>query len=295
MKLLVTGATGFLGSKLVKQFLADGHDIVILKRSFSNIYRIKEVIDHIQSYDIDQCGLEQPFRDNDRFDAVIHTATSYGRKEESVQEVFKSNTEFPLQLLEIATFFNTNTFFNTDTILYKNLNNYALSKSQFVEWGKMFASWEKIRFINIKLEHMYGPKDNETKFATFVIRSCLANVPDMRLTLGEQKRDFIYIDDVVSAYQVLLDKTGKLLDYFQEYELGTGDPISIKMFVETVHAITQSQTRLNFGVLPYRENEIMKSCADIEKMRELGWKPVIQLSDGINKIIQEEKQSCRRS
>lgn len=295
MRLLVTGATGFLGSHLVKKFLNDGHDIVILKRSFSDTYRIKEVIDQIQSYDIDQCDLEQPFRDNDRFDAVIHTATSYGRKGESVQEVFKSNTEFPLQLLELATFFNTNTFFNTDTILYKYLNSYALSKKQFVEWGKKFASMEKIRFINIKLEHMYGPKDNETKFTTYVIRSCLANVPDLRLTLGEQKRDFIYIDDVISAYQVLLAKTGKLLDYFQEYELGTGHPISIKMFVETAHAITQSKTRLNFGSLPYRENEIMKSCADTEKMRELGWRPVIQLNDGINKMIQEEKQSCKRS
>ena len=138
--------------------------------------------------------------------AVVHTATCYGRNRETPLEVFEANLKFPLDLLEKAALFSTDTFFNTDTILYKYLNGYSLSKHQFVEWGKQYADEHKIKFCNIKLEHMYGPGDDDSKFTTYVINSCLNNVPEVKLTLGEQERDFIYIDDVVSAYQLLLKK-----------------------------------------------------------------------------------------
>lgn len=286
MKVLVTGATGFLGSHLVKYLIKRGHEVKILKRSYSDTYRIKDVLPQIQSYDIDLCDLAQLFKENSKFDSVIHTATSYGRKGENAHEVFKANTYFPLLLMETASFFKAETFLNTDTILYKYLNSYSLSKKHFMEWGKQFASMEKIKFINIKLEHMYGPLDDDSKFTTYVIKNCLSDEPELNLTLGEQKRDFIYIDDVVSAYQAILDSTAEQEDYFQEYELGTGQPVSIRAFVETVRKLTKSKTRLNFGALPYRENEIMESCASIEKLSQLGWKPNENLESGIKKILQ---------
>jgi CDP-paratose synthetase len=286
MKVLVTGATGFLGSHLVKALLQAGHKVSILKRSFSDTWRIDDVIKQLDCYDIDRCVLDAPFKAQGKFDAVIHTATCYGRKGESIEEIFKSNTLFPLKLLETAFLFNTTTFFNTDTILSKYLNSYSLSKKHFVEWGKQFSSMEKIRFVNIQLEHMYGPSDDESKFTTYVINNCLANIPELKLTLGEQKRDFIYIDDVVAAYLLLLLASSRKM--YQDFELGSGKTISIRQFVETVHMLVGASTVLNFGAIPYRKGEIMESNADINALKEMGWAPTVSLIEGIAACIQGE-------
>ena len=82
MKLLLTGATGFLGSNLIPAFLKAGHEVVILKRSFSDTWRIKDDLDKVRSYDIDLVPLERPFEECGRFDCVVHTATNYGRQGE---------------------------------------------------------------------------------------------------------------------------------------------------------------------------------------------------------------------
>lgn len=288
MKVILTGATGFLGSHLAYELLKQNNQVIALKRRTSNLKRIQSILPDLSTYDLDTCDLTQPFKDHGKIDAIIHTATCYGRHNENPSEVFEANLMFPMRLLEAAAFFKT-TFFNTDTISYKYLNNYSLSKKQFVEWGKGFTKSEKMTFANIRLEHMYGSGDDESKLTTHVIKSCLANVPELKLTLGEQRRDFIYIDDVVSAYMILLEKAKSQAEEFQEYDLGSGKAIKIREFVETVHKMTQSRTHLNFGALPYRENEIMQSEADIRLLKSLGWSCQIDLTEGIKLVMEEIK------
>ncbi|OAM92859.1 Nucleoside-diphosphate-sugar epimerase [Pelosinus fermentans] len=294
MKILVTGATGFLGSNLIKALLKNGHEVCILKRSFSDAWRINEVLSQISTYDIDLCELEKPFKEQGKIDVVIHTATCYGRKGENIKKIIETNILFPLMLLEIASsygtdvFINVDTFFNINNGLYKYLNEYVLSKKHFLEWAKQFANTGKICLVNTRLEHIYGPHDDETKFTNYVIKSCLRNVSELQLTEGEQKRDFIYIDDVVDAYMLLIKQEGNQVKQFQEYEIGSGQSISIRTFVELVHTIAKSNTRLNFGALPYRENEIMISCANTGKLSGLGWRANVSLKAGISAIINEE-------
>lgn len=287
MKVLVTGATGFLGSHLIKALLKEKYDVIALKRSFSNTRRIDEVLDQVTTYNIDQCALEFPFKEQGHIDAIIHTATCYGRKNESIVKIHDTNTNFPLKLLETAVQFNTKTFFNTDTILEKDVNTYALSKKQFVEWGKTFTNARKIQFINLKLEHIYGPDDDESKFVTYIINSCLNNVPVLDLTKGEQQRDFIYIDDVVSAYMILLKQYHEEKAAFGEYEIGSGETISIKDFVLMVHKLTRSKTKLNFGAVPYRENEMMETKANTWLLNKLGWGSKNTVQSGIRKVVEQ--------
>lgn len=287
MKVLVTGGTGFLGSHIVKALLKEKYEVIILKRSFSNTWRINDVLKQVVYYDIDRCDIDIPFKEANHIDAIIHTSTCYGRKNESLTQIYGSNFYFPLQLIEQAIAFNTDTFFNTDTSLYKYLNNYSLSKKYFLDIGKSLADENKINFVNMKLEHIYGPDDDDSKFVTYVLRSCINNIEKLNLTKGEQKRDFIYIEDVVSAYMLLLKNKLILNNSYHEYEVGTGRAISIKELVELIHSMTKSTTKLNFGALSYRENEIMESIANNKELLDLGWINRVSLEKALNKIIKE--------
>lgn len=294
MKVLVTGATGFLGSNLVKALLAQGHQVVAIKRSSSKTTRIQSITHKIKTYDIDCCSLVDLFREEGKIDAIIHTAASYGRSGENTYAVAMANTFFPLQLLETAADHGCKFFINTDTCLPKNISRYSLSKSHFLEWGRFFADQEKFCFINTKLEHFYGPGDDESKFVTWVINGCLQNVPELKLTAGEQRRDFIYIDDVVRAFTLILQSLGNLGNqWFQQYELGSGRTESIKKIVSMIHEICQSKTHLAFGVLPYRKNEVFESTSDATSLKKLGWSPKISLSEGLKMTIAQESKFFR--
>jgi len=146
---------------------------------------------------------------------------------------------------------------NSDTILDRHMGAYALSKRHFAEWGRLFAEDNNIRFVNIRLEHIYGPGDDTSKLPTRLIRECLSNVPEIRLTAGEQKRDFVYVDDVVAGYEILLDQSDNQAENFLEYGLGSGKMVTIREFTETIHKLSGSTSFLNFGALPYVK---MKLC-----------------------------------
>lgn len=285
MNILITGATGFLGSHLAKDLLNRGHEVCILKRSFSDVGRLRPVLSRIRSYNIDQCGLDEPFHRHGRIDAVIHTATCYGRSNESVSTMQETNIAFPLRLLETAANFHVNVFLNTDTLLDAKVNYYALSKSQFTEWGRRLADDRKIHFINFKFEHIYGEDDDESKFVTYVVSKCLKNVPTLDLTRGEQKRDFIYVGDIVRLYALAIEKSDEINQYFTSYNVGTGTPVSIRDFVTMIHQTANSRTKLNFGAVPYRNHEMMEVNIDTAPLEKLGWKSEVSHLLGIRKTI----------
>ena len=127
------------------------------------------------------------------------------------------------------------------------------------------------------------PGDDDKKFAAWVLKKCISN-DTLQLTSGIQQRDFIYIDDVLSAYEVILmNKSG--LGKSQTISVGSGCPTSLRYFVETIHKYTQSRSRLEFGALPLREEESMYSCADIRELSRLEWKAKFTLEQGIASMI----------
>ncbi len=288
--ILLTGATGFLGSHLLEALLKNSCQVVILKRSASDTWRINHLLDQVKSYDIDIEPVENAFSEQ-HIDAVIHTACHYGRNGDSRAEIVESNLMFGLKVLDASIKFNTDTFFNTDTLLQKHLNIYTLSKKQFVEWLQQAS--EQIQVVNLKLEHMYGPKDDETKFVSWVINQLRANVPEIKLTAGKQKRDFIYINDVVSAFMLTLEKS-KTLAKFTEFDVGTGALISVKEFLETLKSVYENkhgaiQTQLNFGAIPYRDGEMMTVEVNNTDLRNLGWQTKTTLEQGLLNILENDK------
>ena len=288
-KILLTGVTGFLGSHLAKALLSTGHDVVALTRRTSSMRRIESIASELALVEIDGLDFDTLLTQHSGVDAIIHTATAYGRNGESVSEIFAANTAFPLKLLDVGSRAGIKVFINTDTILDQYLNLYSLSKNQLLQWGKFFSIHNQLKFINLRLEHFYGPNDDASKFTTFVINNCMANTLELKLTLGEQKRDFIYIDDVVSAYLQILEKTTDFDNAFIEFDVGSGQSISIRSFVETVHRLTGSQTQLSFGAMPYRQGEVMHSEADISGLSALDWQCQYSVEAGLKIVIEQER------
>jgi len=286
-KVLMTGATGFLGSNLLRELIKQKYDITILKRSFSNVDRIRDQIEFVKFFNIDKNSLKDIFKEISA-DVILHCATSYGRADKDPFAVIDANLMLPLKLLEIGKKNHIKYFLNTDTILSKRINYYALSKSQFKDWLEMYS--DELVCINVLLEHFYGAFDDRTKFVSFIIDKLLTNAVEIDLTEGKQKRNFIYIDDVVGAFIKVLENLDNFKFGIYNYEIGADKSYEIRDVVELIKKISgNSLTKFNFGAIPYRKNEIMDSKADTEAIRSLGWKPKYSIIQGLTKTIHEEK------
>jgi len=282
-KILVTGATGYLGSNLVKGLVQD-YEIVILKRRSSNTIRIESILSSIEVINIEETQFCDIFKEKN-FAGVIHCATNYGRDENDLDDTIEANLILPLRLLKRAIENKLEFFINTDTILDKRINYYSLSKSQFKDWLVFFS--EKIKAVNIELEHFYGKGDDPSKFVSKIIRDLAQNESkDIELTLGEQKRSFIYIDDVVKAFHVIIENVPKLKNDFTSFQVGSKKQISIRDFVVLVKELCgNTNTNLKFGALPYRKNEVMEVNLDISALEKLGWSENTSLHDGLVETI----------
>ena len=287
MKILITGAGGFLGSALARRLGEMDHQVFLLVRKNTDFYRLTD----LSTYKIGRCEADQEinqFISDASPDVVIHTACCYGRNGESPLQIIDSNIRYGPVILEALKGLNKRaTFINTGTVLSREVSLYALTKIQFEELGSYVAnvSNPNIQFINIKLQHMYGPGDDASKFTSYVINACNNNVPALPLTLGEQKRDFIYIDDVVGAYIKILENLPKF-NRVHQIELGSGEAPRLRDFVEIAHKLTNSKTELLFGKIPYRENDAMCMLANIDALKKLGWTPSFDITAGIKKTIE---------
>jgi nucleoside-diphosphate-sugar epimerase len=283
--ILLTGATGFLGSHLLEALVRDGYKLTIIRRGISNTWRIRHLLSQIAVYDVDRQPLENIFNEQ-RIDAIIHTACQYGRKAEPMHQVVEANIQLGLKLLDLAIAYNTNIFVNTDTLLQPYLNIYSLSKKQFVEWLRMAST--KIQVVNLRVEYMYGPLDDKTKLIPWILEQFRLKSGSVKLTPGDQLRDFIYISDVVSAYLKVLDNLSQFPDY-AEFDIGTGKLTSMKVMVESLKYQYERQngkipTHLDFGAIPYRDGELMSVKLDNTTLKALDWKAEVSLSMGLEKI-----------
>lgn len=292
MEIILTGATGFFGSHLLKKLLDENHNVKVIKRSFSNIDRIKNSFNYknFSTFNIDTEDIEKIFQQK-TFDIIIHAATEYGRNDESIRMILEANVIFPIGLIEMGIKYNVKSFLNTDSYFakenwcYSNLPYYSLSKRNLLMWLKQLSS--KIQIINVSLEHIYGPNDSNSKFVEMLFKKiAIERIDRISLTPGHQKRDFIYVDDVVDAYLILIKYANENNFSYLDFEIGSGECLEVRELALKIKNFSNSNTVLGFGDVRYRPHEIMQSKADIKKMTALGWQQNISLEEGIKKILE---------
>ena len=285
-KILITGINGFLGSHLAKH-LKSNFEVIGLEYSLENLHRISP--ENFKVYSTNESPLEVVFKEND-FYAVVHVATVYRRRDEPIFDLLNTNINLPVQLLELSgkynvhLFLNTDSFFNNPKYSYSYLSDYTLSKKHAVEWVKLLASSSTCKVANMKVFHMFGENDAPGKFIPFLIDKIKNNEPTLDLTPGTQTRDFIYVKDVVAAFEYVINAFSDLESY-QEFEIGTGVSYTVKELAVLIKEITSSNTNLNFGGIPFRKGEIMESKVENFELNKLGWKPLYTISDGLNHFI----------
>lgn len=290
---MITGINGFLASHLAKN-LKSKFEIIGLSNSNDNLFRLNE--ENFKIYSFKNDTLESIFLENNIF-SIIHTATVYKKNSNNVLPMFKTNIELPINLSQLAVqynvelFINTDTFFNNKKYKYSYLKDYTLSKRHSLEWIKILIDNSRCKLVNMKLHHVYGHGDSLNKFVPFLIQNLKKNIKSLDMTQGEQIRDFIYINDVVDAYHIVLNSCLKL-NSFQEFEIGTGKSYSIKEFSNIIRTITKSITDLKFGALNYRQGEIMETKITNFDIYNLGWKPKYSLKQGLENYILKEKDNA---
>jgi nucleoside-diphosphate-sugar epimerase len=156
-----------------------------------------------------------------------------------------------------------------------------------VQWGSILSEGTATKFVNLVLQHPYGPGDRPGKFVPAMARQCLTSTGTIDLTPGEQKKDFVYVGDVAEAYQLVLAKAASLAN-FTEFQVGSGKAVSIRHFVELLHRLSHSKAALRFGGLPYRDAEIMFSQADPAPLLALGWRPIVSLEEGLLRLLRDD-------
>jgi len=268
----ITGVTGFLGRHVVQALHAQGWSINAIGRPTSRRDLLADV--PVRWCDHDDAGLATAVRGAT---AVMHLATCYGRAGESVAQVLDANLMLPVRLLAAAANAQVERAYLAGTTLPPHLSAYALAKHQAEAWIVRFPT---VRTVVFDLQHFYGPGDDVAKFTANVMARCLAGqaVP---LTEGSQERDFIYIDDVVAAISAILADAGVA----GRIEIGSGEAVRVRDFVERVHAQTGRASCLDFGAIPNRPGEPTRLLADTTQLRRLGWQPKVSLEEGIARCL----------
>lgn len=279
--ILITGGTGYLGSNVLGSLLKEEYTVVLLKRRNSSLNRIAEYTRSIKIYNIEDIAYDEVLKHNE-INTVIHMATSYGRKGETLSDITNANIDFPTGLLNASLKTGVKCFINTDTSLPAEVNHYAFTKRVFKAY--LESKKNEIDIINVVPEYFYGPGDDNWKLVTMIIQKLMQIVPVIEFTDGLQERDFIYIQDVVNAYRVILQNSNKLKG-FHEFSVSSGKIISIRTMAQLCKEICKNEiTQLAFGAIPTRSNDVLYSSGDNTPLQKLGWYPQTDLESGISYI-----------
>ena len=305
MRIFITGANGFVGKNLLNKLVnLNNFEIHTLTRK---PFKLKNETNH--NFDItDKVILETTFKDI-KPDVVIHLAAAgvkYG--EGSLDSIFKVNSFSGINMLEISKKLNLSPKFiiagsgfeykpkstpSKETDCLNPLSVYGISKAT---QSLLLKRYDKnFNIFLLRFFSLYGVGESKHRFFPYIISESIKG-NEINLTGCEQVRDYLYIDDAVDVIIKLINK--KEEKGFFDFNVASGKEITLKEIVEVIQRNLKKRgfnSKINFGVLPYREDEPMYYVADITKIKKyINWTPKVSIEEGINKMIEEELYGNKR-
>lgn len=266
MNILVTGATGYIGSNIVKKMSIE-HNIHILIRPKSNVGGFPS--DKVFIFDDNILELSKFINDN-KIEGIIHLASLVviEHKPEQIKDLILSNIYLGTAILEACVNTNVKWFLNTGSIWqnynspdfedkYNPVNLYAATKQAFMTIAKYYTETSNIRFCTLKLCDTYGPGDTRRKIMA-LFEDIAKTGETLDMSPGEQKLDLLHIDDVVKGFNKLANLLNNNTERLrEEYVLSSGKQISLKALAaqyEKEHGVTLN---IKWGGRSYRKREVM--------------------------------------
>lgn len=291
MNILVLGATGYLGSKVVHFLLEEYQDVKLIctvRKNSNNLYRLEDIKDKIKIVPTSVDAIIA-LMEYESIDVIINMVTNYGRSNILYDGVIETNIELPLNVLNLSANKGVKQFITIGTGLPDLFNMYSFSKSMLSEFGKFYVEKLKINFIDLKLEMFYGDDEPRDRFIPNTIERMIDG-KNVMTTLGTQRRDIVSVNDVLLSIRMVLDK--KPTGYLQ-IPIGSGCAPTIREIVEYIWEKTDRKSFVDYGSIPMRENE--PDCIpDLSEIMKLGeWNPVFW-KDGLDKMINHIKEEKSR-
>ncbi len=289
MRVLVTGAAGFIGSAAAARFIAAGHEVVGID-SFSKYYdvRLKRarqavLLPNVPLYRIDITDEEAltALMRHYQFDVVAHFAAQAGVRYsvEAPASYIHTNVQGTQTLLEVLrregvrrlVFASTSSAYGVDTPApFKEsapadrpVSVYAASKRAGELLAHSYFSQYNIEATCLRFFTVYGPWSRPDMAMLKFAEKIMAGEPIELYNYGNLRRDFTYIDDIVEGFaRALTTPLG-----YEILNLGNGQPIALLQFVEALERALGTKAQVKF--LPMQPGDVYETVADTDKAKKL--------------------------
>jgi nucleoside-diphosphate-sugar epimerase len=296
MKILLTGATGFIGSHLARLLVNQGDEVYALVRAGSNLWRIKDIEAQLHVVQGDLLALEQMSAalENIRPEVCIHAAWDVepGRYLTALENLSMLSASLHLaskladmgcqRFVGIGTCFeyDLSVGYLAEESLTKPQTLYAASKLALQMVTEQLANITGMSVVWLRLFYQYGPYENRQRLVPAVICSLLQNQV-VKVTKGTQIRDFLHVEDVVEAIWAVTQS-----NLSGPVNIGSGQPVTVQNIVAQIGTILNRPELILWGALAYNPSDPMFICANNRRLIEnTAWTPRYDLEQGLRQTV----------
>lgn len=297
MRLLITGATGFVGAKCLELALADGHEVAATVRPQSPARRLASFAGHYEQLTLelgDRHALTAAFA-RFRPEVIVHLAwAGVANKARFDLTQISENIDAACALVEAGAAAGCKAFIGTgsqgeygagsamlEDSLPEPTTLYGAAKVSTLYLTRQLAAQGGMRHAWLRLFSTYGPDDNTGWLIPTLITEMLRGERP-QTTLGTQFWDWLYVDDV--ARGLLAAATTPTAQGV--FNLGSGEPLQVRRAVEAIRDLAAPGMELVFGEIPFRPDQVMHMQANIERLKTAtGWAPQVPFAQGIARTV----------